>query len=920
MWHYLLLGLRQQRGRSMLASGGFVVAACALLLLSATTQTTVFRTTQLVNQNWRSTYDLVVVPTHQAVPQGSIIPPDQFEGYHGGISMEQYAQIKRLPGVSVAAPIAFISYAQFPTSAIDFGSAPLAPGFYRLTWTMTASNGQQQLTEYQDTTNVYASNACSGDCGPLSYSQQAQLKSIGVGDYFFPSNGPYETGVPNPGAFLLAAIDPAAENQLVHLNQSLVAGSPLPQQTALSLDAAQPTISGMNAGEQVPNYDVPLLINTQLPGAITLHASFTRLLTTTTDPQQIAALGGRAYLDQAPAQTIFAGNVPLPQNDLQLFSKGAALAQNGSSLVIQNAGQPAFALNFTASPASLTYRPVAPPPGVSGPAYTLVPSSLQSPAGTQGNEVAFRPLNPLPGDLEQQDGTIGYTYQTTFDTVYNGAAYTAQPVGEFDGSRLSAAFSDALNWLPENTYTPSPLTLRYNAQGQPVASTSLLPTTNQAGFTLQPPLALTTLAAAEHICGDTCISVIRVRVAGNVTPNEAGWERVARVAQEIHQQTGLEAIVTLGSSPQPTLVYVPGIQAGQYPGATQTIPPIGWVEERWIAIGAGVLYLNQLGATQTLLLGVVLLVCLGYVIVTMQALMAAQRRELAILSALGWRPWHAAALFLGQALALALSGGLLGIGLALLLSFLLGLSPPGTLVAWTLPGVFGLAVFSILYPLWRIWRLHPASLLRTGMPVRQHRAIVSRARRNTAFWARLAPLGGLAARNLTRARVQTLVTLGSLLLSAILLVVTANSLLTFQHLLQGTLLGQEVWVQTAAPQLAGVGFAVLLTFLSVADLLVLEVRERQGEIAVLQAVGWRLHLVQGVFLRESVLLAVMGTIPGVGLALLILRLQQQLPALGSALLVGAGTIGFLVLVALLATIPALRLISRLRLPEMLRRE
>ena len=545
MFYYLFLGLRQQRGRSMLAGGGFLLAACALILLSAATQTTVFRTTQIINQNWRSTYDLVVIPAHQALPGGAAIPPDQFEGYNGGISMEQYKQIKQLPGVAVAAPIAYISYALFPTTSIDFGSAHLAPGFYRVDWNLTAFNGQQQITEYQSTTNIYASPSCSGVCD-LSDSQKAQLTSIGVNDYFFPSNGPYETGVPNPGSFLLAAIDPVAENQLVHLDHSIVEGSPLPQQTSLSLDVAQPSISGMQANEQVPNYDVPLLINTQLPGTIVMHASFVRLLTASTDPRQIAALGGGTYLAQVPQQTIYAGNVPIAQNDLQIFAKGTSLVQNGSSMVIQNAGQPSFALNFTASPASLTYQPVAPPKGRAGPAYTLVPSPVQNPAGTQGSEVAFRPLNPLPGNLEQQDGTIGYAFQAIFATIYNGATYTAQPVGEFDGSRLSAEFANALNWLPENTYTPSPVVLRYDAQGHLVSPTSILPTTNQAGFTLQPPLALTTLAAAQKIRGNDCISVIRVRVAGNVTPGEAGWKRVAQVAQEIHQRTGLQAIVTLG--------------------------------------------------------------------------------------------------------------------------------------------------------------------------------------------------------------------------------------------------------------------------------------------------------------------------------------------------------------------------------------
>ena len=68
----------------------------------------------------------------------------------------------------------------------------------------------------------------------------------------------------------------------------------------------------------------------------------------------------------------------------------------------------------------------------------------------------------------------------------------------------------------------------------------------------------------------------------------------------------------------PTLVYVPGVKQGQL-GAIQDIAPLGWIEERWIAIGASILYLAQLGATRLLLIAAVLAVCLGYLLVAFGA-------------------------------------------------------------------------------------------------------------------------------------------------------------------------------------------------------------------------------------------------------------------------------------------------------------
>jgi putative ABC transport system permease protein len=203
-----------------------------------------------------------------------------------------------------------------------------------------------------------------------------------------------------------------------------------------------------------------------------------------------------------------------------------------------------------------------------------------------------------------------------------------------------------------------PVALRYDMQRRPVLPTTFLPTTNSAGFVVQPPLALTTIAARELV-GDHCISAIRVRVAGVVTPNQESWKHIQQVAQEICQQTGLQVIVTLGSSPQPTLVYIPGIRTGEL-GADRNIAPIGWVEERWIHIGVGLTYPHQLGYTRLLLLGAVLAVYLGYLAVAFSALVSSERREFAVLSVLEWRPWQPIRLFLIQAQILPLEVVLLG--------------------------------------------------------------------------------------------------------------------------------------------------------------------------------------------------------------------------------------------------------------------
>src|SRR6266571_9178263 len=110
MWQYIFLLLKRQPGKSALASSGFLLAACALILLSATTQTTVVQANQIISQNWRPTYDLVVLPSQAQIPADQNLPADLLEGYGGGISIQQYEQIKNTPGIEVAAPIAYVGY------------------------------------------------------------------------------------------------------------------------------------------------------------------------------------------------------------------------------------------------------------------------------------------------------------------------------------------------------------------------------------------------------------------------------------------------------------------------------------------------------------------------------------------------------------------------------------------------------------------------------------------------------------------------------------------------------------------------------------------------------------------------------------------------------------------------------------------
>ena len=156
--------------------------------------------------------------------------------------------------------------------------------------------------------------------------------------------------------------------------------------------------------------------------------------------------------------------------------------------------------------------------------------------------------------------------------------------------------------------------------------------------------------------------------------------------------------------------------------------------------------------------------------------------------------------------------------------------------------------------------------------------------------------------------------------SCLLLMVMLDGLLAFREALQGTLLGDFVLLQTAVPQLAGALFALLLTFSSVANLLLLQVRERWHEIGLLQALGWRSAFIHRLLVQEGLTLAIAGTIPGVLVAGGILYWLHSAQNNVALPLVATGTILLMALVAVLGTFPALRAVNRARLIEVVRAE
>lgn len=90
-----------------------LVAAASFVLLTATGQTTEARVEGSVESNYRTAYDILVRPKGAITPierdQG-LVRNNYLSGLFGGITLKQWREIKAIPGVDIAAPIANIGF------------------------------------------------------------------------------------------------------------------------------------------------------------------------------------------------------------------------------------------------------------------------------------------------------------------------------------------------------------------------------------------------------------------------------------------------------------------------------------------------------------------------------------------------------------------------------------------------------------------------------------------------------------------------------------------------------------------------------------------------------------------------------------------------------------------------------------------
>ncbi|MFC3212421.1 FtsX-like permease family protein [Planomicrobium okeanokoites] len=652
----------RNKERFILLLVGVLILSTGLSYLVGITQANNGTVVDELQKRWKSSYHIVVRPegSRSVTEELNLLEPNYLSGLEGGISLEQYEQIKAMADVEIAAPIAMIGS---NTNYVELEDPNITePGIYRMKMVEETNTGAGIQTE-ETSTYVTAGGWMPSGTTAIDYGISPGIPILSYGT-----------------SIMIAGIDPEAEAAMAGLDEAIIVSDS--SRYFNESDVSAPT--GEVLGD-TPEYKVPALISNQDFVDAKLTYSFEKLdIAFDADQQAIAedilSKGGEEYLDE------FEGT-PVKEFTYQTTDVHEKLTQkilNPYSEAIRAVPDQAW---IAAKPSIVKYTPVTSPFPERWPyTYEVEPFELpeDSPWATKH---MYRQVNP-------------YSYDSS-----KWPKLRLDFVGVFDPQKLQIS-KDPLTELPMETYFPAKAQWVMDSDNNPInPPAEMKPTNDDYGFLTKPPLVLTTLEAAAQILGDTPISAIRVNVKGVEMMDEESEALLQEVAAEIEQQTGLITDITLGSSPQLALTHLPGLDGEE---------ALGWVQQPWIKIGSSISIFKEAKIGMSGVIASVILVAIVYVFASSIIMLFARKKEFAVLLALGWRHSQLSKL-------LFLEATILGILVALISWFILGAffvsgSVDTSAFRVFLIGVSGLAIYWLgsLIPIALIRRIKPFESMRSG--------------------------------------------------------------------------------------------------------------------------------------------------------------------------------------------------------------
>lgn len=852
--------------RDPLAVTAIAIVAVIASLTATVQETSTYSLTGLVDAHWRGAYDILVRPSGTELGlerTGGLVEPNYIGlAGGGGISIGQLAAVRQIPGVELAAPIAFVGLLRgdAPVPTIHLDTLPAKPTLYRVTLRATTGDGLSRQLVQQEVGEVLIGPASPGQDPTINWATDLG----GIGGSVDPSTGQVSVDIsaqdPLPGLSVpVIAVDPAAELELLGTSASFLdplagvsqaadrtAGAFDPSQIAPGFDQYAAELAAIQSPENRHPADrdlpvIPLVVGSRLAADLQVDLTVEQLGhplnayptgSTIGGTLAAAAKGAGAGSTTIGTSSVSAGATlaPFRLATLAVAWPGSTLANaavgffSGSTIDARLVGRP----DYLATSRS--------PPDPGAPAFEVEPQGLVGPDGdpttpkrapdaassglTTGAFQAYRQLVSVPLAVDasgfQPHGTVAQPF-------------VLAPVGTFDPTAIKIP-NDPLDYVPLGAYDPADTTYIADPQGRAVAPTDLQYPLNPDGLIATPPLAITDLAGATTLRGSAPIDAIRVRVAGLEGFGPDAEARVNAVATAI-SRLGLDVDIVAGSSPQTVDLYVPEYQVDQVPPAD-----LGWVSQHWTTLGAAQRVVTGFTAADLAFMAATVLSALVYALALVIIRAERRRRDLAIMAAVGWSGLRMARWQVGEPLT---AGALIAL-MAALSYTLVGRSTEALLLGLLIAGSWIVAgvVVSV------------ASVLRTqtsggdqGQPILGMRLV-----------PRVNGVATYAVRDvLAHWPVAAATTLG-LASAAATIVLACGAFLTTTDRIGPTRLAVAALTGLQGYQIAALALISVGALTFVVAAIRLDLQRLQGEIQVLTACGWA-HADVGILLatRRAVL-------------------------------------------------------------------
>lgn len=897
-----------------------LVAAASFVLLTATGQTTEARVQGSVESNYRTAYDILVRPKGSITPlerEQGLVRNNYLSGLFGGITMKQWRQIKAIPGVDVAAPVANIGFTfqggstlvrlehlldREPIQLYRIRTEDWAPGnskphdyytqyiYFNRTSTTFREPPWYEIREVPAGSSGEYVKSCPnlydlapkpkppyqvGGAGLRCFFERSPDKDLSPTELLKPGQVGAYFGTTFP--MLIAGIDPEEEARLLGLDEAVTAGRYL-------RPAEKPNLEKLPPGQYGPKSDtnyhrrVPVIASARPYGGQYVSAEVERL----TVPEgvdvarSLASPNAYRFLTQLSGRVVERRRVETSDvyERFLTVKPFATKYWQSSPVAYEKSSDGRLHPLRVQNPDSIWNQQET--PGSDGTGF--------APAGNA--EIDFRRLKGVPGSPFWKTGEVPGD-----PTAKVYASAVLQVVGRYDPEKLPG-FSP-LSKVPLETYYPPTLLPADEAARTALGGTPLGPTENLGDYVAQPPLLLTTLEGMRPFLEpkwyrgasvQAPISVVRVRVGGVSGPDELSQRRVNTVAGLIRERTGLEVDVTAGSSPRRLLVELPPGKFGR---------PKLLLEEGWSKKGVSVSFLEALDRKRLALFSLVLVASAFFLANGAFAVVRARRREIGTLLCIGWSQRTIFRAILGELAVIGLVAGVLGAVLAWQLASSFELDLPLWRSIAVVPMAVMLAVGAGLLPAWRAARSLPLDAVRPAVA-------------GEVKGRRVRGLAALARANVRRSPARSLVAAGGLFVGVYALTVLLAINDAFQGSLVGSVLGEAITLQVRGLDFVSVGLVIALAGLSLADVLYLNLRERAAELATLRTLGWRERHLATVIGLEALWLGASGSLAG-AVAGLASGLVLGVPAQALVLAAGTAAAGGIAVALLASLVPLTRL-------------